>query len=101
MNKAISSDNYHLSSCDCTKIVNNNIKVLGKGEISIEPDSAEIILGVITENLSLSAAQEENSKVVNQIINSLNEIGISSKYMQTQDYNIRAVYDYIDGKQVF
>lgn len=21
--------------------------------------------------------------------------------MQTQDYNIRAVYDYIDGKQVF
>lgn len=101
MYKLIDSDSYHLANYNCTKAINNNIRVIGRGVISVEPDSAEVIIGVITQDALLSKAQEENSRVTNEVINSINEIGILPKYIQTQDYNIRSVYDYIDGKQVF
>ena len=101
MYKLIDSDSYHLANCNCTKVINNTIRVIGRGIISVEPDSAEVIIGVITQDELLSEAQEENSRVTNDVINSINEIGVLPKYIQTQDYNIRSVYDYIDGKQVF
>jgi uncharacterized protein YggE len=101
MYRLIDSDIHHLDNCNCTKVINNNIRVIGRGIVSVEPDSAEVIIGVITQDASLSEAQEENSRVTNEVINSINEIGITTKYIQTQDYNIRSVFDYIDGKQVF
>ena len=101
MYKLINSDIHHLANCNCTKVINNNIRVIGRGIISVEPDSAEVIIGVITQDTLLSEAQEENSRVTNEVINSMNKIGVLPKYIQTQDYNIRSVYDYLDGKQVF
>jgi len=35
----------------------NKFKVFGKGILSVKPDAAEVIIGVITENTQLEVAQ--------------------------------------------
>ncbi len=100
MYRLIDNDLYHLNNCDCTKISNNNIKVLGRGTINAAPDSAEILVGVITDGKVLSETQEKNSMITSQVIKSINRIGILPKDIQTQNYNVRLIYDYVDGRQI-
>jgi uncharacterized protein YggE len=79
----------------------NKLKVFGKGILSVKPDVAEVVFGVMTENIQLEVAQQENAKITQQVINSIEEIGVLPKNIQTQNYNIRPNYDYINGKQIF
>ena len=79
----------------------NKLKILGKGEVYVKPDMAEVIIGFTTENLQLEIAQEENAKIMTGVINSIMELGVLPKDIQTLDYNIRANYDYSEGKQIF
>ena len=37
----------------------------------MKPDAAEVIIGVITENAQLEVAQEENARITQQVINSI------------------------------
>ncbi|MER2089435.1 MAG: SIMPL domain-containing protein [Sporosarcina sp.] len=75
--------------------------VTGIGDLSIEPNSAQVQLAVNTENKNLSEAQQENAYVMNQVIESLLELGISRENIQTTTYSISPQYDYVEGKQVF
>lgn len=93
-------DNYNLNNDNSTR-GKNRLKVLGKGTVSVKPDSAEVVVGVITENTQLEVAQEENANTTQQVINSIKAIGVPLKNIQTQNYNIRANYDYINGRQIF
>jgi len=94
------SDNYRLDDYDSAKS-GNRFKVFGKGIVNVKPDTAEVVIGVITENVQLEVAQEENANITAQVINSIKSMGVLPEYIQTQNYNIRPNYDYIDGKQVF
>jgi len=94
------SYDYNLDDYDSVKY-GNKLKVFGKGILSVKPDIAEVMLGVITENIQLEVAQQENAKITNQVINSIEEIGVLPKNIQTQNYSIRSNYDYINGKQIF
>ena len=94
------SHNYKLDDYMSEKN-HNRLKVFGKGSVNVKPDAAEVVIGVITENIQLEAAQEENAKITTQVINSIKAIWVLPKYIQTQNYNIRPTYDYIEGKQVF
>lgn len=93
------SDNHNLDYASTKG--GNRLKVLGKGSVSVRPDAAEVIIGVVTENVQLEIAQQENARITTQVINSIKAKGVASKYIQTQNYNIRANYDYINGRQVF
>ncbi|MDR3597330.1 SIMPL domain-containing protein [Clostridium sp.] len=93
-------DNYSLRDYYGIK-GGKKLKIFGKGTVNAKPDVAEVVIGVITENVQLEAAQEENAKITQQVINSIIEIGVLPEYIQTQNYNVRADYDYINGKQVF
>ncbi len=77
------------------------ITVNGIGSLSIAPDTVQIQLEVRTESRQLSQAQQENAAVMNQVIESLLQLGISRENIQTISYNITPQYDYIGGKQVF
>lgn len=100
MFRLVDGDNYSLDNYARGKS-DNRFKVFGKGAVSVKPDSAEVIIGVIKENPQLEVAQEENASVTQQVINSIIRMGVLPKYIQTENYNIRSNYDYIDGKQVF
>jgi uncharacterized protein len=75
--------------------------VTGIGHLSIEPNIAQVQLAVTTENRDLSQAQQENAYVMNQVIESLLELGISRENIKTTTYNISPQYDYVEGKQLF
>ena len=75
--------------------------VSGIGTIKAEPNLAIASLGVITENINLKEAQEENAKKTNAVINSLIEMGIPKEMIKTASFNIEPKYDYVEGKQVF
>jgi len=77
------------------------IKVTGEGELSVQPDSASINLGVLTENKVLIPAQQQNSLEVSKVINSLLSLGIAKNLLQTFDYRIDSDYDFDQGKQIF
>ncbi|MDZ5471041.1 SIMPL domain-containing protein (plasmid) [Bacillus sp. 31A1R] len=79
----------------------NEIRVTGEGILSVQPDKAEITVGVITENMELVEAQSENSQITTQVIGSLKGLNIAGEDIQTVDYSIFPLYDYIDGKQTF
>ncbi len=79
----------------------NRLKVFGVGVVNVKPDIAEIAIGVITENKQLELAQKENAEITQQVIDSIKSMGVLAKDIQTQNYNIRTKYDFIDGKQVF
>ncbi|MBY0145619.1 SIMPL domain-containing protein [Neobacillus niacini] len=80
---------------------NNIIKVRGEGEIPVQPDTASVNLGVVTESKELISAQQENSVVGNKVIESLIALGIDKSQIQTFDYRIEPNYDYDQGKQIF
>jgi uncharacterized protein len=80
---------------------NNVIKVKGEGEIAVQPDTASVNLGVVTESKELIDAQQQNSIVGNKVIDSLIALGIDRKQIQTFDYRIEPNYDYDQGKQIF
>lgn len=78
-----------------------HIEVTGSGTVIANPDSAVIVLGAVTENVSLSVAQTENAKIMSNIIQSLSELGIPKEQMQTVKYRIDPQYDYKEGQQIF
>ena len=100
MDRLGDSYDYNLDDYDSVKC-DKKFKVFGKGIVSVKPDAAEVVIGVITENVQLEVAQEENANITAQVINSIKSMGVLPEYIQTQNYNIRPNYDYIDGKQVF
>ncbi|MCZ8517383.1 SIMPL domain-containing protein [Paenibacillus filicis] len=79
----------------------NKIEVTGEGTISAAPQKAIIVVGVITENVSLTAAQKENASAVTNIVEALLKLSIPKENIQTTHYSIDVQYNYEDGKQVF
>ncbi|CAH2715227.1 hypothetical protein BACCIP111895_02411 [Neobacillus rhizosphaerae] len=77
------------------------IKVTGDGELAVQPDSASVNLGIITENKELIVAQQRNSQEAKKVIHSLLSLGIPQNHIQTFDYRIESDYDYEQGKQIF
>src|SRR5699024_1060401 len=76
------------------------ITVSGTGNLSIDPNLAFIQMEVISNNQSLSEAQQENTKVMGEVIGALTKLGISRENIQTTAYTIQPKYDYSNGKQV-
>jgi uncharacterized protein len=77
------------------------LKVSGEGNISFAPDQVNITIGAITEKKSLQQAQEENTRIISNVIAALVELGITKEQIQTVIYRIDTMYDYQDGRQIF
>lgn len=97
------SNNYDYLNGDQVekKRENRKMTVFGEGRVSVKPDIATVSIGFTNEGKQLEMVQQENAKISQQIINSIKSMGISSKDIQTQSYNVNVEYDYVEGKQVF
>lgn len=76
------------------------VTVEGKGQVTTTPDQAKINIGVATENPNIQLAQKENTRISNQIIVALKNLGINESDITTVTYSIFPRYDYIEGKSV-
>ncbi|NMA57573.1 SIMPL domain-containing protein [Clostridium cochlearium] len=89
---------YNTRVSMCNK---GRIRVMGVGNLKVQPDMAVISLGIITEDKNLEKAQKENAQISSRVIRGLQNMGIDIKDISTANYNIEAQYDYVDNKQVF
>ena len=71
----------------------NLISVTGNGEILTPPDIALATFGIQTENADVKTAQQDNAKIMDQIISALVSAGIPREDIQTVSYTIYPVYD--------
>ncbi len=62
--------------------------VSGTGSVATAPDRATISLAVQTENENVVTAQQQNAVIMDDVINALKAIGLSSEDLETTGYNI-------------
>ena len=77
------------------------ITVFGEGIEMTAPTHWEVRLEIITSDIEVTRAQEENAKKSSQVIDSLLAIGVPRENIQTSTYTIFPRYDYVDGRQIF
>lgn len=70
----------------------------GKGVVTVNPDIAIIRLGVQTNGESVTAAQTDNARISQQILEALKKLG--NIEIKTYQYQIEKVYDYEDGTRI-
>lgn len=66
------------------------ITVVGDGTVSIEPDTAQAVIGVETAAPSVKDASAENAAIMTAVMEALSAAGIEAKDMQTAGYNVYA-----------
>lgn len=65
------------------------------GKVTAKPDIAMTTIGMTAEAETVASAQEENTKVMNKLIDGLKSLQIEDKDIRTSDYNIYPRYDYL------
>lgn len=70
------------------------INVSGQSKVSVSPDFATIILGVVTEDKDAKTAQKANAASMEKVIASIKAAGISEDDIKTVNYSINPKYDY-------
>jgi uncharacterized protein YggE len=84
----------------CTSVLSasNNapvrtINVNGKGTVKLEPDIAQINIGVRSESPDAGEALEQNNASALAVINVLTDMGVAREDIQTRNFNIYAQQD--------
>ncbi len=72
----------------------NTIGVQGEGEVFAVPDIAEFSFSVVSQKATVSAAQEDATKKINDVTAYLKSAGIDAKDIRTTDYNVYPQYEY-------
>jgi len=76
------------------------VAIEGQGKVSGKPDVAVINLGVQSEAVTVKAAQDDNTKKMNNIIKSVKDSGVKDEDIQTTNYNIYPKYSYEQYKGI-
>ncbi|NQV00760.1 MAG: SIMPL domain-containing protein [Parcubacteria group bacterium] len=75
----------------------NTITVSGEGEVYTKPDLALTTFSVKTEAKTVVQAMSENTEKMNDIVDSMKDLGIEEKDLKTTTFNIYPRYDYIES----
>lgn len=73
---------------------NSSLIVSGTATTSVETDQVTISFGVITTNDTAKKALDENSKIMNQVIESLIDAGIKQNQTSTDTFSVSPEYNY-------
>ena len=70
------------------------ISVTGTATTEVSPDLLNVRFGVETQEKTAKEALEKNSSLMNAVVDSLKQAGISESEIGTSNFNIYPVYDY-------
>lgn len=74
--------------------LSSGIVVTGEGRVTVQPDTAQVTLGVEVTNPSASAAQQAAASQMDSVVSKLKQIGIADKDIRTVRYDLVPEYDY-------
>ncbi len=78
--------------------VQNQVSVVGRGEITYQPDTAIAKLGVqIDKASSAEEALNKMNEKMNSIISAVEGLGVAREDITTQNYSLYPQYDYKEG----
>jgi len=72
----------------------HTISVSGIGRVLIDPDVADLRLGVSVEKSTVKEARDANAAAMSEVIASLKKLGIGDRDIQTSTLSLQPVYDY-------
>ena len=90
--------NVSYANTDNTSQNIHTITIEGSGNLSVEPDTVSINIGVSTNSSNAKNAQENNAKIVNDIYTNLYSLGLSNNNIETSNYNFSPTYDSENNK---
>ena len=70
------------------------ISVTGNGQIYLQPDIANITIGVHTEGEDVSKAVSQNNSQIQKVIDQIKSMGVADKDIQTSNFNIYQMQQY-------
>lgn len=73
-----------------------NINLEAEGKVSITPDIATITIGMESVGDTVEQAQNENTRVMNNILGRLENYGVKKEDIQTVNYNVSPRYNYTE-----
>lgn len=76
------------------------IEVEGVGQIKVRPDIVTLRFGVLTEGLDVQKAQDENAKIINEIIEAIVNAGVKRDQIETISYSVSPQYHYTDKEKI-
>lgn len=95
----------NLNMPDTIKVQNventDTISVNATSKMTVIPDKASITIGVDTTKRMPTKAQEENTELVNNVIQTLVDLGAEESNIKTYNYNMYEDYDYTDNGREF
>jgi uncharacterized protein len=65
-----------------------SITVVGSGEVQVQPDMANVVVGVTTEAKTASEALKENNQRMAQLLETLRGLNIPDKHVQTAGFSV-------------
>ncbi|KOS66891.1 periplasmic immunogenic protein [Lysinibacillus contaminans] len=77
------------------------LNVTGDGKVMTTASYVQLQIEVSTQGKNVHEAQQENTNIMNRVIQSIIALNIPREDIQTASYTILPSYDFIDGKQVF
>jgi uncharacterized protein YggE len=75
------------------------LSVSGSGQVSAQPDTAIVTVGVQNQAGDAAEALSENSTQMQSVVNALEEAGVAAKDIQTQSIQLRPVYEQTPPQQ--
>lgn len=83
-----------------TPDIQDRVIVTGEGKVSAAPDVAILNVGLVTEGVSVNAAQKQNNDKMNSVISAIKgEFKIEAKDLKTQNYSVNPKYNWDNGRQ--
>ena len=71
-----------------TPSTDNTVDVTGSAQVTVPPDQVVVYAQVLTKAILADDAKNMNSEISEKVINALKAIGIESKDIETENYNI-------------
>jgi len=74
------------------------VTVAGESTARVEPDTAVIVLGVVTQSAQALTAQQENARKSAAVAAAVKNVGGPGAETKTSDYTLQPQYDYRDNR---
>lgn len=74
------------------------VSVTGEAKAQAQPDTAVIVLSVVTQNKQALTAQQENARKSEAVINAVKQTAGANPEIRTSDYSLQPQYSYQDSR---
>jgi uncharacterized protein len=76
----------------------NALSVSGTSELSVAPDKAEVLVSIVTDNMTAKVAQDANRVITNAVMSALKSWGANASDIETDSYTLAKLEEYDSEK---